>query len=599
MTTLFYIDRSTGTFADELTAAGFIRLLEWFYLQQGIRLPQIVQTDEGYRYVIECRPALDLERVAAETGSFYPAPIIKTTTNKKAAENQAAMPDLPLSAFISYDDEKQKLEQYIEAYKRLDRTAKRAEIMGEAHEALQALPAAPHSDWDIFRMINPAALIGYNTLMLQWHDVVVAGQAGAVAALLCAMFQRSPNDVEAARAAWRHIAAANNWKTIDVTASQFYNPSQGKGVNRPKPDRASLDNLRRFWPLEWLKAIGFYEVGLTRNLQGVNDRKTYVPVFGRMSPRFARNIHNEFRHRMRFGETAVRSDILAVIRYVQTFLSRGEDSQGESEEERWQRELLGDEYTPADFVHGFQAAFYKDLGNAVTTMNLSFLKLPGWVIIRQDEDVAIYQDLLREHEQIISQFTEDRSVELDLLTRYRDFLVADNLEPFLDFTTAYSSWLMSEGEKPGFPPRQFTAENLRRLFMSAEPNLSVIVESEGFKNIAGAIRQSTVIPQNDKANGRPHYEVRYGLGRDLVRQSQYRDRFIADLSDFLFKYSAENSQAKETHPELRPRTNVHVDDIRELLELMDRFDPDLIAKLLVAYGYAYAGPRQSQQSSNE
>lgn len=135
--------------------------------------------------------------------------------------------------------------------------------------------------------------------------------------------------------------------------------------------------------------------------------------------------------------------------------------------------------------------------------------------------------------------------------------------------------------------------------MSAEPNLSVIVESEGFKNIAGAIRQSTVIPQNDKANGRPHYEVRYGLGRDLVRQSQYRDRFIADLSDFLFKYSAENSQAKETHPELRPRTNVHVDDIRELLELMDRFDPDLIAKLLVAYGYAYAGPRQSQQSSNE
>lgn len=592
MATLFYIDKSTGTFADELMAVGFIHVLEWLYHQQDIERPNIIQMDEGFRYVIECRPSLDLERVAAETVPFYPAPIIQT------ANNRAIMPDLPPSAFISYDDEKQKRDQYIEAHKKLDKTAKRADIVGEAHEALQFLPAAPHADWDIFRMINPAGLTGYNTLMLQWCKVVEDGQTGAVITLLCTMLQRSPNGVESAKAIWRQMAAAHGWRTADATASQFFNPAQGKGVNRPQPDGAPLGSFDKlFWLLEWLKATGFYKVGLTRTLEGSGDRKTYVPAFGRMSPGFARDIHNRFRHRMRFGETAVRSDILAVIRYLQAFLAYGEESQDEGEEERWQRELLGDEYRPADFVRGFQVAFYKDLGNAVTTMNLSFLKLPGWVIIRQDNDLATYQSILKEHEEIVLQFTEKKSIELDLLTLYRDFIVADHLDPFLEFTSSYSSWLISEGDRRRLSPRQFTAENLRRLFMTTKPSLGEILESEGFKNIANAIRQSTVIAQSNKSQGKPHYDVRYGLGRDLVRQSQYRDRFVADLSDFLFKYNAENAQAGETHPELY-RSNVHVDDIRELLELMNKFDSDLVAKLLVAYGYAYAGPRKIKQSSN-
>jgi len=577
---VFYIDRATGTFADDLAPSGFVKMLEWLYLRQGVVRPQITQTDEGYRYVIECRPALDLERVAAEAGPFYPAPVIQT------AKNQAAMPDLPPSAFISYDDERQRRNQYIEAYQILDKTAKRADIIGEAHEALHSLPAAPHADWDIFRMINPAALIGYNTLMLQWHNVVVAGRVGAVAALLCAMFQRSPNDVEAARAAWRHMAAANSWKTIDVTASQFYNPSQGKGVNRPQPDGAPLGNLDSFWLLEWLKAVGFYEISLTRTLQGIGDRKTYVPVFGRMSPGFARDVFEEFRRRMRFNETAVRSDILTIIRYLEAFLARSEYSQSESQEERWQREILGDEYTPADFVRGFQVAFYKDLGNAVATMNLSFLKLPGWVVIRQDGDVAIYQDLLREHEEIVRQFAENRGAELELLICYRDFIAADNLEPFLDFTTAYSSWLMSEGEKPGFPPRKFTTDNLRRLLMTVEPQLSEILASEGFKNIAYAIRQSTIVAQYRKKEGDRRYDVRYGLGRDLVRLAPYHDKFVAALSDFLHKYNAENAQVMETRPGPY-RRSIHTSDIEDILRLIDQYkSAELIAKLLVAYGYA-------------
>jgi len=589
---VFYVDKSTGTFADELTAAGFIAVLKWLYHWQGAQQSIITQIDGGYRYIIECDPPLNLKRVVAETQPFYPAPVIRT------AKNQTGLPDLPPAAVVSYEDEKEKRNQYLEAYKNLDKTAKRADIIGEAHAALESLPPAPHPHWDVFRMINPAALVGYNGLMTQWYEVGAAGQAGTVSGLLCRMFSQSPNDVGPARDAWREIAKANNWKMVDASSSQFYNPSQGKGVNRPQPDGVGPGNLDNFWLLEWLKAVGLYEIGFTRTLQGVGDRKTYVPVYGRMSPPFASAVYDDFRNRMRFGESAVRSDILTVIRYLQAFLSISRFNQSESEEERRQREMFGDEYTPADFMHGFQVAFYKDLGNAVATMNLSFLSLPGWVTIQTDDDVTTYQAILQEHEEIVRQFAENIGGELDLLTCYRDFIVADNIDPFFEFTTAYSSWLISEGEKPGFPPRKFTINNLRRLLVSIKPNLSEILESEGFQKIAYAIRQSTVTAQYRKKEGDRRYDVRYGLGRDLVRQSQYPDEFVAALSDFLHKYNAENAQVMETRPGPY-RKSVKTDDIQDILRLIDQYGSDLIAKLLVAYGYAREprAPENNQESN--
>ena len=44
---VFYIDKSTGTFADELTAAGLITVLKWLYHWQGIERPAIIQIDKG------------------------------------------------------------------------------------------------------------------------------------------------------------------------------------------------------------------------------------------------------------------------------------------------------------------------------------------------------------------------------------------------------------------------------------------------------------------------------------------------------------------------------------------------------------------------
>jgi hypothetical protein len=111
------------------------------------------------------------------------------------------------------------------------------------------------------------------------------------------------------------------------------------------------------------------------------------------------------------------------------------------------------------------------------------------------------------------------------------------------------------------------------------------LDSSGFINIAYAIRQSTIVAQYRKKEGDRRYDVRYGLGRDLVRRSQYPEEFVAALSDFLHQYNAENAQVMETRSGPY-RKSVQTGDIQNILELIDRHGSDLIAKLLVAYGYA-------------
>lgn len=616
----FYIDKTTNTFADEFLAGGFIRMLASVYDQHGIN-PTITQIDEGSCYRIECNPPLSPKQ-ALETHAYYPAPILRTPYADKSLPDN--LPQSP-HAVVVYEDEKERRSAYIDSFRVLFKTMEKSErvayMKGEDVASLQGLDS-PHEHWDIFRLLNPAALLGYNSLMVQWLEIGRAELTGATMQLIFQMFAQTPNDINAGRKTWQKIAKENDWKLVDTTSSQFFNPSQGKGVNKALPNGTGLSNVKEFWLLEWLKALGLYEIGYTRLLRGSKDRKTYVPVFGYMPRKMAQTIYSRFQKSMRFDETAIRSDILTIIYYLQAFLSYSEFNAVESELEREERELMGEDLVPADFVRGFQVAFYKDLGNAVTTMNLAFLNLPRWVTIRRAEDVAIYLAILEEHKKVVTQFKEDRGEDIELLQAYRDFIVADNLEPFFEFTTAFSRYLISQAEKSNFPPRPFTTDNLRRLIVSndhnfnvqspdgeSKPKLSEVFDQEkhpGFHNIAKAIRESTVTAQywkNVKKDRR--YTVRYGLGQDLSRRADYPSEFIAELSEFIFKYNAENAQVLERYPkEKYPhytyyRFDVRATDIADIVQLTEHFSPKTICNLLIAYGYAASYPTQQQQQEEE
>jgi len=592
-----FVDKSTATFADPLLAYGLAVVVgDVLERTSGRGQPSVRLSDHGTYYRLDCTPALDDARLAGLSAPYVPAVVIRT------AKNAAKLPsDLPPQTVVDYEAERDKRAAFFEVRKNLPKEAQVALARGEDHPALAALHGQePHEHWDIFRAINPSALIGYNKLMTQWWAVQEA--LPDVLALLRDLFAQTPNDLVAAAAAWKKLGKAQGWETrAETTAAQIYNPSQGKGQNRAKADKLQMDNIKdAFWLMEWLKAVGFYHAALTKQLRGVKDRKTYVLAPAEIDLGESNNIMRAFQGRMARAETAIRSDVLASIRYTQAMLEFARQREGASLKAR-----LFKHRQPSRVVSGFYSAFYKDLGQSVATMNLSFIGLPGWIRVEGEGDVEDALNVLAEHEAVVRQFDESHSDAYNLLLLYRDFLSGNDLRSFFEFTTAYSGYLISQRERPGGRARQFTTTNLRRLIMNSQegPRLSKILETPGFQNIAYAIRQATVTAQYRKQQGDRRYDVRYGLGQQLARKAAYPEEFVAELADFLAKYNAESAQVMENRPGPY-RRSIRTSDIDDIVALIDEFgDSRLVCNLLVAYGYARVpreeGVEETVDESNE
>ena len=580
MTQALFIDKSSGTLSDPLLAYGLAVVVgDVLERTSGRDQTSIRLNDHGAYYQLNCTPALDDARLASMPTPYIPAVVIRT------AKNAAKLPpDLPPQAVVDYETERDKRAEFFEIRKNLPKEAKVALAQGKDHLALAALHGKePHPDWDIFRAINPSALIGYNKLMTHWWAIQEA--LPEVLTLLRDLFAQTPNDLAAAVAAWKKLDKAHRWGIkAGTTAAQIYNPSQGKGQNRAKADKLQMDNIKdALWLVEWLKAVGFYHAALTKQLRGVKDRKTYVLAPAEIDLGESDKIMHAFQGRMARAETAIRSDVLASIRYTQAMLQFTRQREGASLKAR-----LFKHRQPSRVVSGFYSAFYKDLGQSVATMNLSFIGLPGWVRVEGESDVEDALNVLAEHEAVVRQFDESHGDDYNLLLLYRDFLSGNNLRPFFEFTTAYSGYLISQRERPGGYAQPFTTTNLRRLIMNNQegPRLSKILETPGFQNIAYAIRQATVTAQYRKQQGDRRYDVRYGLGQQLARKAAYPNEFIAELADFLAKYNAENAQVMENRPGPY-RRSIRTSDIDDIVALIDEFgESRLICNLLVAYGYA-------------
>ena len=236
----------------------------------------------------------------------------------------------------------------------------------------------------------------------------------------------------------------------------------------------------------------------------------------------------------------------------------------------------------------------------------------GYLRIQTFEEAEIALAIVKEHLQIIQRLRnskgEEGSEEFELLRFYRDFLSGRDLRPFWKFTTAYSSYLISQHEHEKSPQRQIRSltttglENIIEMNTTASQNkLTDITHNEGFRRIAYAIRQSTITAQYRRAQlGDRTFEVRYGLGQELMREARYRNKFMIALSEFLQRYNAETSREEEKianrlgrklsledRRKYNLRTSILNTDIDEIAGLIDRFkSSELIASMLVAYGYA-------------
>jgi hypothetical protein len=579
----FYVEKQSGTFADTLLAFGWARCLRQLLHEQHGKPVSVRMLDDGSHYRLVCALPLSADFVQAFTGTLIvappilPAPKQAYSDEAETSEEDEGMPDIASIARqancvpVEIAKEREKYNHYQELRKAFSQGVPQ-----------DSQPAEPSRYWHIYRALSaPASLKGYNRLIGAW--LLARSLHGALLNILCILFENLPNNLERAEAAWRALAKQRSLR-IDsqMTALQIYNPEQGKGQNQPKARQLTMRNLKNFWLIEFLKAVGFYDGAVPQLLQDAKDRKTYVLVPTDIDTAQSSQILEAFRYSFpRYR--SITSDVMAILRYIETFLKHSLQAPD-------LEAFLFNQPSLRNLVAGFQVAFYKDMGNAQTMMNFSFIGLPPWMKIRRREDVPALLSQLDVLRRVVRSMDESHSDAITLLSALRDFLSSGNLNALFTFTAGYSGYYMSQRERNRFA-QQLSIALLEEIIMSVQPRYAEIFQNQGFRNVAYAIRQSTVNAQYAKIRGERRYDIRYGLGQELIRKARRPEEFLTALAEFIAKYNAENAQIAERdaaagRTEVRRRRSVATSDLEQIAALIDQHGAALIANLLVAYGYA-------------
>ncbi len=578
MHTSLYLPKRSNTYADVLLAFGLARLLA-HWLQTQRQRGDVVLRDVGSAYEIQVLDRRGRSLPLPETlqSSYFasPAPYL---INRRFPE-----PPEPSFPVKDVDQTWQQVKTYAEQRGAL---AQKGIKGSDLEQRLRDMEPPP--DWQVVSLLGTRqmqALPTYNGIVAEW-----AKTRANFGQHLAAFIQLAQGDGHTAWQVWKKVAKQDGIRP-EFTASQLLNPHQGKGQNQSKIGSIQPGNLKSPWPLEYLKAAGLWEAAFPRQTAD-NDWKVYL-----LAPRFLRlrdlrQVYRDFARALwrerRRDATAIKTDITSVLLFYKTWLEYAQEHQNELGL-HWAR--------PNAVVHGFYVTQYKMMSrNAYTMLNQSFLHLPEWgQAIQTWADVKAWQALIDEHLSVVHAVDEGFSDGYDMLKDYRDFIAGGKWEGFFAFTTAYGHYAMQQMAQNRYIPL-FTTPNLRRLLMS-EPKFTPILESEGFRNFAYAIRHSTVIPQGRKARKQSTlYEIRYGLGEEFKRKATVREEFIATLMNFAQSYNRENAQILERTGQ-QMRRDLRTSDIEEVVRLVDEYGSEVVAHLLVAYGYARE-PRESQDASH-
>jgi hypothetical protein len=599
METKYYINKTSGTSADTLLAIGFASVLGQLSLAQHKTQDDILLQNSGPSYTVSSPLPIDIAKLPVDklNSLLIVLPLDSSRQREKLAKKGEQQPILG----FDYDKEMENSRSYREQLKKLGPGLQTPEArLRKAPELDELTP--PDTKLGHYQAISAMKIAGsFNEIARSW-DRLTPEQKRLHIDLLLNIFSNPLNDIPSAIGKWQKLAKEHNLKgNAMVSALQIINPTTGKGANRAKASELTIGNQDSFWLLELLKFRGFMEGATPLLIQDSDDRKTYVIQPRAIQLTLLQDMMKQFRA-VFWPTTAVKLDILASLRFAQVLV--------EHYKELYKEDPLRLSWMPEKIVSlasGFDVTFYKFLGSAHATMNISTIGMPNWLPkLETLEQVEAAEALLDEHIQLIRQLRnhkgEEGAEEYELLRFYRDFLSSNDLNPFWEFTTAYSSYLMSALEKARFIC-PLTIQGLEKLIMNNERDgatLTNILKKDGFKHIANAIRQSTITAQYRRTQLSDRtYETRYGLGQELKRKAHRREEFMEALGLFLQRYSEETAREEEklsarlgrsltpddrrTH---KLRGSVSERDIEEIAELIDQYGSGLICSMLIAYGYA-------------
>jgi hypothetical protein len=601
----YFVSKSTGTFADVLAAYGLAAVLNEVLRQArgefGHR--RVWLRDAGPYYAVELSEPLRAEWVRTCL-PFTCVPFVQRQGKDKNVVPPSGFPEAWVRDLTT---EGQDFFTYLAVKRQSDAVDSDGAITDLDRAASDLAPKPDFrvlecvGDWKMQATgLTSTGFQSYNALATRWWETVSHLVDNIEAILeMCSTVDAETEDIATKWAQAVKVGLTN----ARINAAQLLNPAQGQGQNHPKSNRLDTRNqMESFWLLEYLKAAGLWICGAPRQVAPAKahptsrdwnkaDRKTYVLAPTSITLAAHQAVFNKFNVRL-WNETSIKMDVTGALLFAHTWLEYVEEAykDGQCDELDFGPDQLS--VVPESVVAGFHVAQYKLLSrNAYTMTNLTFLGLPAWTgQARNRAEVYRMKEVIEEHLNVVRGLDEGRSDGYNLLLRYRDFVSGGKWDAFFDFAVGYSHYLMRDlldaaRQNRYARARAFTVRNLEELMMRTNKPLSPILQSEGFKNVARAIRLSTITLQYLGRKQSP-YEVRYGLAQELQRKAVDDQEFAKALGAFVQSFNAENARIAERDTGAWRRKDVTTADLDQVVQLVDDYGAETVCHLLVAYGYA-------------
>jgi hypothetical protein len=379
-----------------------------------------------------------------------------------------------------------------------------------------------------------------------------------------------------------------------VSATQLFIPTAVQGVNRRKADSNIVDSgATESWVILWLIAAGLFHYGISERIK-VSDRQYDWRVVA-LAPKEISLFHysSVLDKLRRFNPPSgtygiARFDAETVLNFSLELLTYHS-----AKDNKTTIRQRGRGRSIKQFVNGLIGTHFGSKGQVHGVKELFNLGLPDWIRPSTYDEVIDYQMVLQEHLKVVKALSGEKDAG-ELLSAYRDFITSSDLGQFFRFQVRYADFATKQLI---FPLLSHSGlEIMLQSFDKPDQTWSIteITQNRGFQRIARAINSATLYAGKIKTKAGTlelEWQRTYGLAQRLSNHADSKKDFIAELMAFLTSYENENlrlSEKLQAEGKTLRRVWVTHEDLEAFLPLLDdkRFSCNLVANLLLAYGYA-------------
>ncbi|MCC5919971.1 MAG: hypothetical protein LAT68_03675 [Cyclobacteriaceae bacterium] len=384
---------------------------------------------------------------------------------------------------------------------------------------------------------------------------------------------------------------STNHKPHKGAYNQLTTPTAIKGANNAKLKLSEMSGEPELLR-EYMKILGTFEsmVSIGGN-KTMEDYRVYVSIPKDIDLIQQKDIIKKFRKGF-YTNSTYKGDIYSSLLFSKLLIEYLEIEQ---------ENLFDFDYTPANYIQGFYVCQFMTMKKSPpkkhAPINMAFIELPTFIKATNREKADKWVESLNKLIHIIRsiKLTEKKEETGDTvrgLAFFRDFISSSKLDSFFDFSFWYANYLMkklSENEhnrqKNVIPFRESLLHQIYNSMNTKELNLTEIIENEGFKAVASAIRKSTVTLQYTPKESRK-FDIRYGLAQQLQNKSKSKEDLATFIGEFIGTYNAETGRNAEKNGGKSFRPNVKDEELIQFYTLLNNNPSRLVGALLSSYGFA-------------